>query len=82
MKHRLITILSLILFTAAEAGPAARPFMLNAHHPTPVYSPDGAVLITSPSVRGAQGLENLISLSLEIYSIQIGAFRVKTSAER
>ncbi|MDX9726084.1 MAG: HEAT repeat domain-containing protein [Bacteroidales bacterium] len=82
MKHRLITILSLILFTAAEAGPAARPFMLNAHHPTPVYSPDGAVLITSPSVSGDQGLENLISLSMDIYPIQIGAFRVKTYAER
>ena len=82
MKYRLITILSLLLFTAAEAGPAARPFLLNAHHPTPVYSPDGAALITSPDGSSDQGLENLISLSMDIYPIQIGAFRVKTYAER
>lgn len=79
MKHRILIILSLLLFTVAEAGPTAEP-SYGVNHPSPIYVPDGAALITS-EVNDSR-LDNLISLSRDIYPIQIGAFRLKTNAER
>jgi hypothetical protein len=79
MKHKLLIILSLLLFTMAEAGPAAEP-SYNVNHPTPIYIPDGAALITT-EVNDSR-LDNMISLSRDIYPIQIGAFRLKTNAAR
>jgi hypothetical protein len=80
MKRSLALILSLLILTAVKAEPAASPVYNNARHPSPIYVPDGASLITSEmnDVR----LDNIITLSKDIYPIQIGAFRVKTYAER
>jgi HEAT repeat protein len=79
MKHRLIIILSLLLFTAANAGPVVEPSYV-ASYPSPIYITDGVALITSEMNNSR--LDNLISLSKDIYPIQIGAFRLKTNAER
>jgi hypothetical protein len=79
MKYRLIIILSLLLFTAANAGPIVEPSYV-ANHPSPIYITDGVALITSEM--NDSRLDNLISLSKDIYPIQIGAFRLKTNAER
>jgi hypothetical protein len=79
MKHRLLIILSLLLFTVAEAGPTTE-VSYTANHPSPIFIPDGAALITSEGSESK--LDNLISLSKDIYPIQIGAFRLKTNAER
>jgi HEAT repeat protein len=79
MKHRLIIILSLLLFTAANAGPIVEPSYV-ASYPSPIYITDGVALITSEMNNSR--LDNLISLSKDIYPIQIGAFRLKTNAER
>jgi hypothetical protein len=79
MKRRLSIILSLILFTVAEAGPTAE-LSYTANHPSPIFIPEGAALITSNG--NDSKIDNLISLSKDIYPIQIGAFRLKTNAER
>jgi len=79
MKYRILTILSLLIFAAAEAGPVAKP-PYSANHPSPIYITDGIALITSEM--NVSRLDNLISLSRDIYPIQIAAFRLKTNAER
>jgi hypothetical protein len=79
MKYGFLIILSLLLFTVAEAGPAAEP-SYTANRPSPIYINDGVALITSEFNNSR--LDNLISLSKDIYPIQIGAFRLKTNAER
>jgi HEAT repeat protein len=79
MKHRLIILLSLLLFTVANAGPVVEPSYV-ASYPSPIYITDGVALITSEMNNSR--LDNLISLSKDIYPIQIGAFRLKTNAER
>jgi hypothetical protein len=79
MKYRLIIILSLFIFTAIRAYPVVEPSHL-ANRPSPIYITDGVALITS-EVNDSR-LDNLISLSKDIYPIQIGAFRLKTNAER
>ena len=78
MKYRILTILSLLLFTCTQAGPAVNTSN-ETIHPSPIYITDGVSLITSEmnNIR----LDNLISLSKDIYPIQIGAFRLKTNAE-
>jgi hypothetical protein len=79
MKYRLLIILSLLSFTVAQADPPFKtPYVSNS--PTPIYIPDGVALITS-DINNSR-LDNLISLSKDIYPIQIGAFRLKTNAEK
>jgi len=78
MKYRLLTILSLLLFTFTQAGPAVNSSVVSIH-PSPIYITDGVALITSEMNNNR--LDNLISLSKDIYPIQIGAFRLKTNAE-
>lgn len=78
MKYRILTILSLLLFTCTQAGPAVTTSNKSIH-PSPIYITDGVNLITSEMNNNR--LDNLISLSKDIYPIQIGAFRLKTNAE-
>ena len=78
MKYRILTILSLLLFTCTQAGPAVNTSN-ESIHPSPIYITDGVNLITSEMNNNR--LDNLISLSKDIYPIQIGAFRLKTNAE-
>lgn len=78
MKYRLLTILSLLIFVPLGADPPLRP-PSNTNKPEPIYIMDGAKLITSEADNSR--IDNLISLSRDIYPIQIGAFRVKTYAE-
>ncbi|MCX6259361.1 MAG: hypothetical protein NTY95_00800, partial [Bacteroidia bacterium] len=79
MKYRILTILSLLLFTCTQAGPAVTTSN-ESIHPSPIYITDGVSLITSEMNNNR--LDNLISLSKDIYPIQIGAFRLKTNAEK
>jgi len=79
MKYRILTILSLLLFTGTLAGPAVTTSN-ESIHPSPIYITDGVSLITSEMNNNR--LDNLISLSKDIYPIQIGAFRLKTNAEK
>ncbi len=79
MKYRILTILSLLLFTCIQAGPAVTTSN-ESIHPSPIYITDGVSLITSEMNNNR--LDNLISLSKDIYPIQIGAFRLKTNAEK
>jgi len=79
MKYRILTILSLLLFTCTQAGPAVTTSN-ESIHPSPIYIMDGVSLITSEMNNNR--LDNLISLSKDIYPIQIGAFRLKTNAEK
>ncbi len=78
MKYRILIILSLLFFTCTQAGPAVNAFN-ESIHPSPIYITDGVNLITSEMNNNR--LDNLISLSKDIYPIQIGAFRIKTNAE-
>jgi len=78
MKYRFLTILSLLLFTCTQAGPAVNTSAVSIH-PSPIYITDGVALITSEMNNNR--IDNLISLSKDIYPIQIGAFRLKTNAE-
>lgn len=79
MKHRVIAILSLLVFTVLKAGHTA-DYSSNRIHPEPVYIPDGASLITA-GIDEAR-LNDVIDLSKDFYPIQIGAFRVKSNAEK
>jgi len=79
MKYRILTILSLLLFAVAQADPPFRaPYVSNS--PSPIFITDGVALITSEMNNSR--LDKLIRLSKDIYPIQIGAFRLKTNAER
>jgi len=78
MKYRFLIILSLLLFTVLKAGPAVNSARVPTI-PAPIYIADGIDLITSEL--NSTRLDNLISLSRDIYPIQIGAFRIKTNAE-
>jgi hypothetical protein len=79
MKYRFLTILLLLLFICTQAGPAVSTTN-ESIHPSPIYITDGVELITSEMNNNR--LDNLISLSKDIYPIQIGAFRLKTNAEK
>ena len=79
MKYRFLIILSLLLFTALRAGPVVNTSPIS-NKPSPIYITDGINLITSDL--NSSRLDNLISLSKDIYPIQIGAFRIKTYAEK
>lgn len=79
MKNRLLIILSLLLFTTLKAGPVVNISRLT-NKPSPIYITDGISLITTEMNNSR--LDNLISLSKDIYPIQIGAFRIKTNAEK
>ena len=79
MKNRLLIILSLLLFTTLKAGPVVNISRLT-NNPSPIYITDGISLITTEM--NSSRLDNLISLSKDIYPIQIGAFRIKTNAEK
>lgn len=83
MKYRILTILSLLVFTAAVADPVVIPFSPAAARigrPSPIYIADGIDLITMhpDNVR----IDDLIELSKDVDPIQIGAFRIKTNAEK
>jgi hypothetical protein len=83
MKYRILTILSLLAFTVASAEPFTIPLSLAAARtgrPSPIYIADGIELITMhpDNVR----IDDLNDLSKDVYPIQIGAFRVKTNAEK
>jgi hypothetical protein len=78
MKYRIVTILSLLIFTCSIAGPAVNTSE-ESINPTPIYITDGVSLITSEMNNNR--LDNLIRLTKDIYPIQIGAFRLKTNAE-
>lgn len=83
MKYRILTILSLLAFTVASAEPFTIPLSLAAARtgrPSPIYIADGIDLITMhpDHVR----IDDLNDLSKDVYPIQIGAFRVKTNAEK
>lgn len=79
MKYRILTILSLLLFAVVQADPPFRaPYVSNS--PSPIFITDGVALITSEMNNSR--LDKLIRLSKDIYPIQIGAFRLKTNAER
>jgi len=78
MKYRIISILSLLLITFAQAGPAVNT-SFSAVHPAPIFIPDGASIITSGL--NSDRLNDIIDLSKDIYPIQIGAFRLKSNAE-
>ena len=79
MRYLCFAILSILLSSPAKAD-------LNVHSssrpkaPSPIYIMDGVSLITGEM--NNERLDNLITLSRDIYPIQIGAFRVKTNAER
>jgi len=79
MKYRILLILSLLFFNLALAGPVVNSSNVS-NTPTPIYITDGVRLITSEMNNSR--LDNLISLSKDFYPIQIGAFRVKTYAEK
>lgn len=79
MKHRVIAILSLLVFSVLKAGNTA-DYSLNRIRPEPVYIPDGASLITTGV--NEERLNDVIDLSKDFYPIQIGAFRVKSNAEK
>ena len=79
MKNGFLIILSLLLFTTLQAGPVVNSSHIS-NNPSPIYIADGINLITSEL--NTSRLDNLISLSKDIYPIQIGAFRVKTNAEK
>lgn len=79
MKYRILTILSLLFFTCTQAGPVVNTSN-ESIHPSPIYITDGVALITSELNNNR--LDNLITLSKDIFPIQIGAFRLKTNAER
>ncbi len=78
MKYRILIILSLLLFTCTQAGPAVNTSAVSIH-PSPIFITDGVAIITSEMNNNR--LDNLINLSKDIYPIQIGAFRHKTYAE-
>jgi len=78
MKYKFFIILSLLLFNTVYAGPVVNTSGVT-NNPTPIYIMDGVSLITSEL--NSSRLDKLISLSKDIYPIQIGAFRVKTYAE-
>lgn len=78
MKYRIISILSLLLITIAQAGPAVNTSFYTVH-PAPIFIPDGASIITSGL--NSDRLNDIIDLSKDIYPIQIGAFRLKSNAE-
>jgi hypothetical protein len=78
MRYRIISILSLLLITFAQAGPAVNT-SFSAVHPAPIFIPDGASIITSGL--NSDRLNDIIDLSKDIYPIQIGAFRLKSNAE-
>ncbi|HOW09405.1 MAG TPA: HEAT repeat domain-containing protein [Bacteroidales bacterium] len=83
MKYRILAILSLLAFTVAGAEPFTAPLSLSTARngrPSPIYIADGIELITMhpDNVR----IDDLIDLSKDVYPIQIGAFRVKTNAEK
>lgn len=83
MKYRILFILSLLAFAAAGAEPVTIPLSLSASEtgrPSPIYIADGIDLITMhpDNVR----IDDLNELSKDVYPIQIGAFRVKTNAEK
>jgi HEAT repeat protein len=79
MKRRFLIILTLLLFTVTQAGPVVNSSYVT-NNPSPIYITDGVALITSEMNNSR--LDNLISLSKDIYPIQIGAFRIKTYAEK
>jgi hypothetical protein len=79
MKYRFPIILSLLLLNSVYAGPVVNTSRVS-DNTTPIYIMDGISLITSEMNNSR--LDNLISLSKDIYPIQIGAFRVKTNAEK
>ncbi len=74
MKYRFIAILSLLVITVAQAGPAFNT-SYNGVHPSPIFIPDGAALITAGTDN--RRLDDIISLSKDIYPVQIGAFRTQ-----
>ena len=79
MKSRFLTILLLLLFNLLQAFPVVNRSYVS-EKPVPVFAPDGVTLITSEMNNSR--LDNLISLSKDIYPIQVGAFRIKTNAEK
>lgn len=78
MKYRIIALLSLLMITCVQAGPAVNTSYTSIH-PSPIYIPDGAALITSGI--NSDRLDDIIDLSKDIFPIQIGAFRLKANAE-
>ncbi len=80
MKHRVIAILSLLVFSVLRAGNSADYSLIKRIHPEPVYVADGAFLITSGN--DEEKLNDIVDLSKDFYPIQIGAFRVKSNAEK
>lgn len=79
MKPKVIAILSLLVFTVLKAGHTA-DYSTDRIHPEPVYIPDGASLIISGA--NEERLNDVVDLSKDFYPIQIGAFRVKSNAEK
>ena len=80
MKHRVIAILSLLVFSVLRAGNSADYSPIKRIHPEPVYVADGAFLITSGN--DEKKLNDIVDLSKDFFPIQIGAFRVKSNAEK
>jgi hypothetical protein len=78
MRYRFLTILSLLLLNALQAGPANT--FNSTINPAPIFISDGVSLITVEM--NNDRLDNIINVSKDIYPIQIGAFRHKSNADR
>jgi hypothetical protein len=79
MKYRLALILSLLCFTEAIPDPGVKMSPV-APHPSPIYVNDAVDLLTSES--SGPRIDYLNSLANDEYPIQVGAFRIKSNAER
>lgn len=79
MRYRLILILSLLSFTAAQSHTVLKSSKTTAR-PTPVYYNDALSLFTSEY--NSSKIDKLITLSQDIKPIQIGAFRQKSNADK
>ena len=81
MKNRLLLILSLLCYSVAQAHTVNNLSPSNtASSNTLVYFSDAITLFTSEY--NSSKIENLINLSQDIKPIQIGAFRLKSNAQK
>lgn len=83
MRTGIAIILTFLLFPVLNAIPEIIPGtspLTKARHPAPLFLPDGIELITAYPDNSR--IDDLNELANEIFPVQIGAFRVKTNAEK
>jgi hypothetical protein len=79
MKKSISVILSLLCFSTLFSDPSVRTSPLPPH-PSPIYINNAVDLLTSGADNSR--IDYLVSMSAEAYPIQVGAFRLKSNADR